>query len=227
MANPPSLRANQKVDIIFENEMLNKNADSLKAVVYDCKGREIILSQTSPVLNKKSLNRKIIVTFIMNKEGRLLRFGFSARLADIIDNYQLASRKTVDAIIIEQQEAIKLLDLRMYFRVKPRLASNIALFCQGKKVSLIDISLGGAKFISPKGDSFPPDQMIKFSLLIGDKTFQVDARVCSAYAPDDAAANKNIQYVSIEFVHDNKQLDAALGKAIIDIERQLLSEGKV
>lgn len=227
MANAPSLKISQRVDIIFESKMLQKDVSVLKAVVYDYKGKEIILSQTSPALKKEFLNREMMITFLMNKEGRQLRFGISARLIRIIDNYQLAATNTVAAVILEQQGVPKQLDFRMYFRVKPSLNSAIALIYKEKKVNLIDISLGGAKFTSPRDDLFPSGHKIKFRLLIGGKVFNVDATVCGVSIPDAAAANKNIQYVRVEFDYDNKQLDIALGKAIIDTERQLLSEGKI
>jgi c-di-GMP-binding flagellar brake protein YcgR len=161
-------------------------------------------------------------------EKRVRRFGFPATLVDSISNYEIASGKNVDALIIEQSKEPEPVDFRMYFRVKPYLQSNISLVWKGNRVHLIDISLGGAKFSCPRDYLFPSSGPLNFKLTIGRSVFNLTARICSkGTVYDTEATGKELQYVSIEFDHDDKQLEASLGKAIIEIERQLLSQGRI
>jgi len=120
-----------------------------------------------------------------------------------------------------------LVDFRMYFRVTPRMQSDISLIYKEEKVNLIDISLGGARFTCPLKYSLRSADKIEFKLLIGQSVFNLDTRVCNVWIPYNVSANRNLQYVSVEFEYDDKQLETLLGKAILEIERRLLSEGKI
>jgi hypothetical protein len=223
----PELKAGTRLDIVFENEIAKKNAHYLKAVVYDYGDNLITISQTSPALNKSFLDRRIVVTFLVNIEGRVLRFGFPARLIDLITNYQIASGNEVEALQVKKYADPEPVDFRMYFRVRLPSQSDLSLFLKEEKVSLMDISIGGAKFTYPTTYIFRPADLVKCTLIIGATVFNVNAKVRSVSSPTRAAANKNLQYVAVEFNHDDKKLEASLGKSILDIERELLSEGKI
>jgi hypothetical protein len=227
MIDVPSLKIGTRVDIVFENEIMKSRAHYMKALVYDFENNKIILSQTTPALNRHFLNRRIMITFLLSIERRVLRFGFPAKLINIITDYQIASGKNVEALIVEQYKDPEPVDFRMYFRVKPSSQSDINLFLQEEKVSLIDISLGGAKFTYPKTYLFRPADEVKFKLIIGSAIFNLDAKVHEVWSPNDNIVNRNLQFVSVEFQHLDKQLEASLGKVIIDTERQRLSEGKI
>ncbi len=196
----PKLKAGASVDIVFENEIMKSNAHYLKAVVYDYEKDLITISQTSPALNRTFLDRRILVTFLVHIERRVLRFGFPARLIDHITNYQI-------------------------FRVRIPSESDLSLFFKEEKVNLMDISIGGAQFTYPKRYLFQSGDLVTCTLIIGTAIFNVNAKVRSVRTSSAPAANKSLQYVAVEFNHDNKQMDAQLSKAILDIERDLLSKG--
>lgn len=224
----PELRIGSRIDIVFANEIEKANAHYMKAVVYDYESKDIIIiSQTSPRLNRYFLDRKIIVTFLANYKKRILRFGFAAHLIDLLTSYELSSSKNVEALVLKKMEDPVPMDFRMHFRVKPPSQSNIHLFFQDKKVNLIDISLGGAKFTYPKSYLFHSGEDIKFKLIIDSTAFEIDARVRSVTIPNQFSTHKSIQHVSVKFEYENKQLNNLLSKAILSIERQLLSEGKI
>lgn len=229
MIKIPKLKVGTRLDILLENEVTQGNAHFMKALVYDLQEDKIITSQTSPALNRDFLNRRLVVSFLAQTEGRNLRFGFPATLADLLGDYKIASEKNVEALILHRDKESEPMEFRMYFRVKPQRQSIISLVLSetGEKVSLIDISLGGAKFVSPKNYSFRAADKIKFKLMIGSRLFDLETKVRNLWTPYDAPEKKNIQYVSIEFEYNDKQMESVLGKAILDIERQLLSEGKI
>ena len=225
--NKPELKAGMPLDIVFENEINRPNAHYLKAVVYDYNNNFITISQTSPALNRRFLKRKVLVTFLMRIENRILRFGFPGLLADLISDYAMSSDKTTEALLIKKLAQPEPTDFRMYFRVKPPSNTDLCLFLEEQKVSLLDISIGGAKFMYPKSQIFRPGDTVQFKLLIHEAVFNIDANVRNVREPDLNAAGRNVQHVSVEFHHDDKKMETSLGKAIMDIERSLLTKGTV
>lgn len=225
--NKPELKAGMPLDIVFENEVNQPKAHYMKAVVYDYNKNIVTISQTSPALTKHFLNRRILITFLVNIENRILRFGFPGLLTDLISDYAMASEITVEALWIKKLAEPEPTDFRLYFRVKPPSNTDLFLFLEEQKVSLLDISIGGAKFTYSKNHFFRIGDNVKFKLLIGEAIFNIDAVVRNVREPDLSATNRNIQYISVEFRHDDKKMEAALGKSIIDIERGLLSKGKM
>lgn len=221
----PKLKAGGRVDIVFENEIMKSNAHYLKAVVYDYEKDLITISQTSPALNRTFLDRRILVTFLVSIDRHVLRFGFPARLIDCITDYQISSGNNVEALIIKKFAEPEPVDFRLYFRVRVPSESDLSFFFKEEKVNLLDISIGGAKFSYPKKYIFRSGDLMICRLIIGTAIFNVNAKVRSVRASSAEAAIRNLQYVSVEFNHDNKQMDAQLGKAIVDIERNLLSKG--
>ena len=228
MANTAELKVGANVDIVFENELMKSDARYMKALVYDCEGSIITISQTAPALDHQFLDHLIIVTFLVKTESRIVRFGFPAKLKDLISDYRIASNNNAEALVIEQLATPKQVDFRLHFRVRASLSSNISIALKEGKVNLLDISLGGAKFTCPEDYLLRPADVIKINLSIGRTAFALRARICDVKTPYDSSADiKNGKHVSVQFEHDNKQLEALLGKAIIDMERQLLSKGKL
>jgi hypothetical protein len=225
--NKPELRAGMPLDIVFENEINQPNCHYMKAVIYDYDNKLITISQTSPALTRHFLKRRVLATFLARVNTRVLRFGFPAQLIDLINPYTIVSEKTVEALLLKRLAQPEPVDFRLYFRVKPPSETELRLFLEDQKVNLLDISIGGAKFIYPKRYFFLPGDAVKFKLIIGTEIFNIKASVRNVQEPDVNAANKNIQYVSVEFHLDNQKMEVSLGKAILDIERSLLSKGQV
>lgn len=223
----PELKAGMPLDIIFENEINQPNAHYLKAVVYDCDNHLITISQTSPALNRRFLNRKVLVTFLMRIEKRILRFGFAGLLTDLISDYAMSSNQTTEALLIKKLHQPEPTDFRMYFRVSPPSGTDLSLFWEEKKVSLLDISLGGAKFMYPKSHIFLPGETVQFKLLIADSVFNIEANIRNVREPETGAAGGRVQHVSVEFNYTDKKIETSLGKAIMEIERSLLTKGTV
>ncbi|PKN06324.1 MAG: hypothetical protein CVU72_05070 [Deltaproteobacteria bacterium HGW-Deltaproteobacteria-7] len=215
------------LDIIFENEIDNKNAHYMKAVVYDCESKFITVSQTSPALTTHFLKRRVLTTFLAHSKNRLLRFGFSGLLYDLLANYTISSGQTAEALVIKKLNDLEPVDFRMYFRVTPPSQTDLRLYLKEEKVNLLDVSIGGAKFIYSKNYLFRPNDPVKFKLLIGNSVFDIDALVRSVRPPDIHTGNKNIQYVSVEFRIDDQKMEVSLGQAILNIERSLLSKGAI
>lgn len=221
----PELKPGTPLDIVFENEINRPNAHYMKAVVYDNDKSFLTISQTSPALGKRFLNRRIITTYLVKNENRVLRFGFPGVLALIQNDYAMSSGNIVEALLIKPLADPEPTDFRMYFRVRPPSSTDLSLFLEEQKVNLLDISIGGAKFTCPRRYVFRTDETIKLKLIIGETIFHVDAAVRNVRDSFAGSAAHNLQHVSVEFRPDDKKMEAALGKAIMEIERSLLSRG--
>ena len=223
----PELKPGMPLDIVFENELNKKGAHHMKAVIYDCHQNVVTMSQTHPVLTPDFLNRRIFITFLVNSENRVLRFGFPAKLTELVIQYPLSEGNTVPALLAQKTGDPEPTDFRMYFRVKPPSDSDVCVFMEEQKVNLLDISIGGAQFIYPQRNYFHTGQTTECKLLIGTNSFNVGTVIQTVRDPDTNATSRNLQYVSVEFRHDNKEGEIALGRAIMEIERSLLSKGKI
>jgi len=213
------------LDIVFENEVGQPNAHYMKAVIYDYEKKLITISQTSPALTRHFLNRKILVTFLEQYKNRTQRFGFSGLLFDLVGDYRISSGNIVEALKVKRLSEDQPIDFRMYFRVRPPSEIELRLLLMEQKVNLIDISIGGAKFTFPRSYLFRPGDTVKFKLIVGLAVYDLSASVRSVQEADKYAANRNIQYVSVEFRIEDQKMEVALGRAILDIERSLLSKG--
>jgi hypothetical protein len=223
----PEIYAGMPLDIIFENEIDKPNAHYMKAVVYDFSGRLITISQTSPALSTHFLKRRVLVTFLVKIRPRILRFGCSGILFDLLSDYVISSGNTAEALVIKRLTNPEPVDFRMYFRVKPPSDADLHMFLEEQKVNLLDISIGGAKFTYSKNYFFRPAETVKFKLLIGNVVFDIDALVRSVKPPDIHSTNRNLQYVSVEFRIEDKKMETTLGQAILNIERSLLADGRM
>lgn len=223
----PELKPGMPLNIVFANELNRPNAKYMKAVLYDYAAKDVTMSQTSPALSPSFINRRIFITFLVKIDNRFLRFGFPAKLTGLDGNYALSEGNTVEALIARKAADPEPTDFRLYFRVKPPANSDLCVFMEEQKVNLLDISIGGALFIYSKQRLFHPGEDIEFKLLIRTNVFNVSATVRNVRYPETTAAGKKLQYVGVEFYHDNKDMETALSRAILDIERSLLSKGKI
>lgn len=219
------LKAGMPLDVIFENELNTPSAHYMKAAVYDIDDQFVVISQTSPALTGRFLNRRLLITFLVRSDNRILRFGIPALFTELIAAYPMSSGKTAEALRLQKQGQVEPTDFRMYFRVKPPSSADLGLFLEEKKVQLLDISIGGAKFSYSERQFFHPGQNVSFKLVLREAIFNVDAVVRKVQ--ETSGGSRNLEYVSVEFRHRDRKIETALGGAIMDIERSLLSRGAV
>lgn len=221
------IKPGMPLSIVFEKEFNKPDARYIKAVVYDCKENNITISQTTPALNASFLKRRVMVTFLAHKEQRVLRFGFPAHIVDLISNYEISSENKVEALLLKKLAMQEPVDFRMYYRIQPPSDTNLRIFLQEQKVGLLDVSIGGAKFCYPERNIFDLNKEISLKLIIADQIFNVDAIVRGIRDAHLTTKNTYLQCVSVEFRIADKKMETFLGRAIMDIERNLLSQGKI
>jgi hypothetical protein len=218
------IKPGMSVNIVTHVDMGKEITDVRNAMVYDVEGARIILSQTSPPFTKHYVGKEITVTCLIKKKDSLSRIGFSGKIDTILDDYKLYSTKTVQAVSVMRQSVLSTYDIRMHYRVKPKSDSGISLFIGDERASLIDISLGGARFCHAKDNPVEGGTIIQIILALDGQKFDVDAKVVNVWHPYDANKRRDLEYVSVHFLKLDKTCSHLLSGKILSIERELLSK---
>lgn len=212
------------VNIIAHVDMGKEMTDVRNAMVYDIEGDRIIISQTSPPFTKYYIGREITVTYLIKEKDTLSRIGFSGKVDKILDDYNLYSTNTVQAVSIIRQTGLTPCDLRMHYRVMPKSASGIDLFLGDERANLIDISLGGARFCHVKGNPMEVGTMIHITLTLDRQRFNIEAKAVNVRRPYDDKRRSDLEYVSVQFFKLDKICSHLLSGKILAIQREYLSQ---
>jgi hypothetical protein len=152
------------VEFMYYADYAKDNISIMRSVIYDVLNRKVILSQAHPTVLKSSLKREIVVTYLTREQGQTARFGFSAIIVDFMNHYELASNERVPAIVIERTGAPERFNIRLNFRLKVPSGRGLKLSMGNQHLNLIDISVGGAKFICTNAVSLVPHSRIKLTV---------------------------------------------------------------
>lgn len=196
----------------------------MKSIIYDVINRRIIIAQTSPPITKYILNRLISLTFLVKKDGQPVRYGVQAKVTDFITKYELASSE-VTAVGLEQKTRLDIYDLRLDFRLRPPINSDLSILWQERKLNILDISAGGFQF-SYRGRDLPEMKKdFNISLIIDEYFLKLEAKVLKIAAP--VPNDPDLQYVGAKFMGDRRNYERYLMRKILEIQRKLLTEGKL
>ena len=225
MENTAVAKPGLNVNIIFTLDIEKETADVRGAIIYDITGRDVILSQTNPPITERHIGKDISVTYLIKEKSDAARYGFHGKIVNIIKDYNLSSSKTVSAILVERDTASITYDLRMHYRVRPKSNdASIAVYLGNEKVTLIDISIGGARFCHKKDCPVETGKIIKVFLFIDGHRFPLDARVASSWLPSNAGRQPDLEHLRLQFLNMDKKCSRLLNGKILAIQREILSK---
>jgi hypothetical protein len=198
----------------------------LKTMVYDVKGKNIVLSQTSPPLLQSQIGQRVKVSFVIKREGlQDIHLAFAAEVADFKKNYEISSSQSVPVIMLEQKSDLEEINQRKYCRIKPPQNSNLTVMMEDDRISIIDISLGGARLAQAQEECLmQPDQQLKMAFLIDGRLFNTHARLVRVEEHDDASRPSRLQIFAVQFDSADSEFERFLFKKIMMMERQLLGD---
>ena len=218
------IRPGMSVNLVMHIDIEKEITDVRNATVYDTDGVNIILSQTNPPFTRYHVGEHITVTYLIKKKDNIRRIGFSGKVLDIVNDYNLYSSNTVQAITIIRDSELNINDIRMHYRVKPRSDNGIHLYVKDEKVNVIDISIGGARFCHSNNHPIEQGIMIKMILTLDVHKFSLEAKAVNVWYPSEAERRADIEYVSVHFLKMDKKCSYLLGGKILAIQRELLSK---
>jgi len=226
------VRAGFQLDVVLESDLEKNVVIARRAMVYDVLDRRFIISQTSPPLYRRHIDARVNASYLVTigkpEKRRVIRMGIPAIVLEYLEAYPLSSSNLVPAFVLHQNGEPAEINLRVHYRVRPTASSDLILQANGMKVNLIDLSLGGVRFSHRWKD--PPLEYgdVALTLSFGGRTFKIDGKIIRISNPAPATGrSRDLEYVTVKFVDLNRDVEFFLGKKILMIERQLISEGKV
>jgi PilZ domain len=217
------LKPGFNITMVFE---FGDEDKGLKTMVYDVKGKNIVLSQTSPPMLQSHIGRRVKVSFVVKREGlQDIQLNFAAEIVDFKKNYEISSSQSVPVIMLEQKSDLEEINQRKYCRIKPPKNSNLTVLMENDRISIIDISLGGARLALDQEERLPePDKEVKMAFLIDGRIFNTRARLVRVEEERDAPRSSNQKVFAIQFDSADSEFERFLFKKIMMMERQLLGE---
>ncbi|WP_408999122.1 PilZ domain-containing protein [Syntrophus buswellii] len=226
------MRAGSQLDVVLESDIYKEQVVARKAMVYDVQDQRIIISQTSPPLYRRHIGVRVNASYLLKvgaPESRpAIRMGIPATIVEYQEAYPLSSSNVVPAFVLKQTGEPAEINLRTHYRVRPPSSSDLLLLVNGERVNLINLSLGGIQYSHRRGN--PPTEYgnVTLTLQSGGRVFKTDGKVVRISSPVAAAVHaQEMEYVTVRFLGNNRDLEFFLGKKILMIERQLISEGKI
>ena len=220
MANNSELRPGTNLKVIVETDIIRETSDVRSSVVYDVHDRGIIIAQLDPPISQSSLNRTLAVTYLVREENEAVRYGFEAKVTEIVKDYPLSSSARVRALLLTVDQKVRKYNLRMHFRVEPLSTSDLGLSIYGKKVNIIDISVGGVKISHVRARKFEIHETIRLVLTTGGKDHELFGKVLRIWEHDHFERNP-LQFVSIQFVFSDANVRSLLGRIVTDLQREI------
>jgi hypothetical protein len=212
------------VNIVAHVDMDKEITEVRNAIVYDVDGVSLVLSQTNPPFTKYHIDKEITVTYIVKGEGSLSRIGFSGKLVGILNDYSLSGSSAVQALTVLRKSGLKTYDLRMHYRISPKSDSGIHISVGNERVSLIDISMGGARFCHSKNHPIESRTIINMILELDAQKFNLEAKTVNVWYPSAAGRRADLEYVSVQFMKLDRDCSYMLSGKILAIQRELLSK---
>jgi hypothetical protein len=227
MKNTAEVKPGLHVHIVLSIDIQKEATDVRRALVYDIDGADVILSQTNPPFTEgRHTGKNVSVTYLIREKNGVARYGFDGKVVEVIKTYNLSSSDAVPAIRVKRQTGFRQYDLRMHYRLKPRMNDDsLALYLENGKVNLLDISIGGARFCcngSPPVEARETEIMI---LSIDGQRFPIAVRNCAFNPPSAAGRRSDLQYREVQFLNMDKTCHRLLNVKILAIQREMLSRG--
>jgi hypothetical protein len=215
------IKPGMTVNIIINIDYRKEVVETKNSIVHDVIGNKIIIAQTDPPISRTNTNKDVFATYLEKEGGKTARYGFPAKIIEFIKEYELAAQQKAQAVVLLREGLREPYNLRMFYRLEPPSNCGIDIFVNGNKVSILDVSIGGASFSHNKIYPFKMNEEIKIILVIGEIASQIEAKVVRAWEPENEKVKKSLEFVSIQFLDMKGHIKNELGRKIRDIERGL------
>ncbi|ROQ92034.1 PilZ domain-containing protein [Desulfosoma caldarium] len=220
-----SLRPGAAVDIVLRVDFYREVMDVRRAMIYDVEGTTLVVSRPTPDVKPDHVGRRCTVTFVVRENEFKNRYGVPAKIVELKDNYTIRKGASVQAMILKVLGSVEPFNLRMAYRVRPPITSGIALEVNGERVSILDISTGGARFLSSVRPPLQYRQRVEIVLHLDDTSHAFHAFVVRTREPESRGSVRAAQEVAVQFSGMDKRVREYLAKRILQIDRELRAKG--
>lgn len=225
----PDIISGMQVDVVVSSDYHKELTDIRRAVVCETRPNTAILTQPQPPFTRFYLNREMIITYLVypyspggeslcdDASSEPMRIGVFAKLIDIIPYHHAESCENEQAVVMALKSGAELKNLRAHFRVRPVSEEDLAIYFEGKQMSVVDLSIGGAMLT--RKEEIPPDLSgnIRVVVVIEGEEFELESRVVRVWSSYIDRRNAR-EYLSVQFLNMNKRLNYLLGTKIFGLK---------
>jgi hypothetical protein len=208
------IRPGTAISLVVNSNVIREINDIRTSMVYDQAGKKLIIAQTDPFLLSDNKGKTITISFLTLEKGEPIRYGFQAKLVELIRDYALNPSQSVPAVVVVQKTGLEPYNLRMFYRIQPPSDFGLWMSIFDQPVSIIDVSIGGAIAAAPAVPApdfkYEIEGLLKVTLTIDD---------------ENPKGRRTLQIVAMEFCDRTPELDRTLGEKILNIQRELRSKG--
>jgi hypothetical protein len=223
IASMSDIRPGSRVEFFYYADYEKENFHVMRSIIYDVIGKKLVIAQSSPGVLRSGIKRNIIVTYLVKQEGKTTRLGFPAKIIDLVNDYQVSSGDAVSAIIVEQEGSLKSFNIRLHFRLRVPSSCDLMLKIKGEKATLVDISVGGAMVSGTTAKGLNQHDRIKTEISFDGQAYSIDAEVLRVWSAGNESNRQDVQFAAMKFLNTAKLFESALGKAIFNLERLIIS----
>lgn len=215
------IKPGMTISIIINIDYRKEIVETRNSIVHDVIGNKIVIAQTDPPISRTKTNKEVYITYLEKEGGKPVRYGFSAKIIDFIKDFELSSLEKTQAVVLLREGLREPYNIRMFYRLEPPSNCGIDIFVNGIKVTILDVSIGGASFSHNKIYPFKMNEETKIILVIGEIASQIEAKVIRVWEPENEKVKKSLEFVSIQFLDMNGHMKNELSRKIRDVERGL------
>jgi hypothetical protein len=215
------LRPGSTITVVFETNPYTETTDLRSSIVYDILEKKIVIAQTDPAIPKNLYKKMITISSVTQERGGPVRHGFSAKILEFIDDYRLSPSQKGPALVVTPKTQSQQFNLRSCWRIDPPPNSGLEMSLYWYPLDLLNISIGGAAFSHRYDLNLQRGMMIKLTLKIDDKEYDLDAMIKRISYPGDQHRSGGLEFVSIQFSRIDMKVKHLLSRKLLDIQRKL------
>jgi hypothetical protein len=211
-----SLKPGLSIRVVTDVDQMEERASVTASTIYEATDERLIIAQTEPPIR---LHQQIMITYLTREKGYLERCGFLAEAVELID-YDGNEKRGARAIVAEKRGEPRPFSVRMSYRVEPTSENRLEMYISGRKVGILDISLGGAQFSYAPEIQLPAGVVVEVGLDIGGRSYDFEARIIRTWESTDIRLRREVVFGSVEFLNMGRTAEQALLRKIQQIERK-------
>ena len=224
------------MDLVFNMNSLAPYSRSSILYDVDFENESITIAQPRTALSQKTTFRELHLTTIIQEKNKKVRFGVECQSFNIIDQYLLANKARVPAVLLKYKLPVEETNIRSAFRlprstkyiIKSKILFRDLEYTSQKDFAIRDVSFNGVGIIIPKiknTDSNPlavirANEEIDFQIILTDTGEEepITIPICALVARVNPGYSERYTLMGLQFINLSNQNEALINKFIYDAQ---------
>ena len=219
MLDRKEIRPGNRVDLVVAPNPYSDRIDVRVGKVYDVDEGLIVISQTTPPLLPSHVGKTVELTHMVTEEGKKVRYGVESELEELIASYKLNASISTEATVFRVHSEPHKYNLRMFYRLVVSDNCGISMEITNGSIKLVDISIGGAKFIQHGHELLDTGDGVKGAINLDGMAIPFTGKVVRVDHTDSNRL-KPIRQAAVRFTRLDKKSEDMLARKIREVERK-------